>query len=159
MTFFICICVIINIMLININVLCLRFLFTGHQSRALTWLDFWHLILPEEASCHHQWQYEEEHQTQLGPFHLHPAGFSLSFEFNNSSSSSSRRSNSRGWLMHRQTGTHEHSKLAHNVSVCYLTPSDLHSFSCFWSLTHRDKILSLTLTSVVQQLRNPLVNM
>lgn len=56
-------------------------------------------------------------------------------------------------------GTHEHSKLALNVSVCYLTPSNLHSFSCFWSLTHRDKILSLTLTSVVQHVRNPLVNM
>lgn len=74
----------------------------------LTWQKFRQLILPEEASRHDQRQSEEEHQTQLGPFHLHLVGFGEPFEFNGG-----RSGLSGSWLEHKQTCTQKRTPTHH----------------------------------------------
>lgn len=93
-------------------------------SLGLTCQSLRQLILPEEASRHHQRQNKEEHHTQLAPLHLHLAGFRESFKFNRSS----RSSLSRGWLMYRHAQRHAttHSEKTLNVYSFDLAASFLH---------------------------------
>ena len=70
----------------------------------LTWQNLRQLILPEEASRHHQRQNQEEGQTQLGPPHLHPVGFGESLEFGGGDGGGGG-GHSRG-LLERQTDRH-----------------------------------------------------
>lgn len=98
---------------------------TCYPPCVLTWQSLWQLVLPKEASCHHKRQNEEEHQTQLGPFHLHPAAFRESFKFY-----SGRRSNhSRSRLKSRQGGTETHKISERKNGTGYTVLKVSHSFS------------------------------
>lgn len=76
----------------------------------LTSQDLRQLILPEEASRHHQRQSEEEQQPELRPSHLHPAALRQFAWFNGSSRSGL---GSRRLITHRHTvGQHTMCKTA-----------------------------------------------